>query len=420
APYANFQPGPAQTRTLGCAANRAVIVGNPTQVGQLTGGLVSQVPDPKCDGSSGLETPDGLQQAIEDGKANGSGELISIDGANVPTYAVNQHLIRDYIDHHRPEYAPLYDGAFTVPIVNIMFEKDYNVALPLVVGGIAENSNGGEGWGQFDNVNDTLVPAMAIDCAHSAAAAPGCNGVPDTFRHDYGLTYTMEHEAAHFLGVNHPHDGAITVGASSDGQWHYYYEMLKWLYDISASPTTYAGSYGTYEVVDQERLMVGHAAEYSKQAQDGLSDAYFRDGAAGLTKPSAATTAQVKAAKADIKQGTNLFQKGDYLHAMYAMRNAALHGRGIGIGAPPVAPHRMSIQEAASGTNAIFTITPQKVYGSVVSPSAGDPPMWVGPPGGSGAGTGAAQAAVARAGSRTPASAEIGVTKVSFCHINWR
>ena len=57
-----------------------------------------------------------------------------------------------------------------------------------------------------------MLPTItAIDCAHSSPVAPGCNGIPDTFRHDYGLTYTMEHEAAHFLGVNHPHDGAVTV-----------------------------------------------------------------------------------------------------------------------------------------------------------------------------------------------------------------
>ncbi|MDQ1458786.1 MAG: hypothetical protein QOI08_270, partial [Actinomycetota bacterium] len=258
APYDAFVPGPSQTRVLGCATSRAVIVGNPTQIGVLTKGLVSQVPDPKCDGSTPLETPDGLQQSIEDAKANGAGELFDVGGTTVPDFAVDQHLIRDYVDHNRAQYAPLHAGAFTVPVVNIMFEHAYNVALPLLVGGIAENVNGGEGWGQFDNVNDSLVPAAAIDCSQSSPAAPGCNGNPDTFRHDYGLTYVMEHEAAHFLGVNHPHDGAVTVERAADGQWHYYYEMLKWLYDSSASPTTYAGTYGTYEIVDQERLMAGH------------------------------------------------------------------------------------------------------------------------------------------------------------------
>src|SRR5262249_27561001 len=161
---------------------------------------------------------------IEDGKANGSGAVLDNGGTNVPVYAVNQHYIREYVDAHRSTYAPLHDGAFTVPIVNIMFSGDYNVALPLVVGGIAENANGGEGWGQFDNVNDVLVPKDAIVCAQSAPTAPGCNGIPDTFRHDYGLTYTMLHEGAHFLGMNHPHDGAVSVGKSSDGSWHYYYD----------------------------------------------------------------------------------------------------------------------------------------------------------------------------------------------------
>jgi hypothetical protein len=61
----------------------------------------------------------------------------------------------------------------------------------------------------------------------------------------------------------------VTGGALERG----YYEMLKWLYDASASPTTYAGTYGTYEIVDQERLMAGHAAEYLRQMQDWLRDA---------------------------------------------------------------------------------------------------------------------------------------------------
>ena len=371
APYATFTQGPDQTTVLGCAPNRAVIVGNPTQAGVIETGLTHLVPDPKCGALPG-NTPDAFQQAIEDAKANGTGELVTVNGVSAPDYAVNTSYIRNYIDEHRDGYAPLYDGAFTVPVLNIMFEHQYNVALPLVVGGIAAPANNGEGWGQIDNINDSLVPKAAIDCAHSAAAAPGCNGVPDIYRHDYGLTYTMEHESAHFLGLPHPHDGTVTVGASN-GQWHYYYEMLKWLYDISASPTTYAGTYGTYETLDQERLMVGHAAEYLRSAQDSLVDAYFMEGAAGRTTPSSALTNRVKLVTADEATGSKLFQVGDYLHSMYAMRNAALHAKGVT--STPVAPHRMTLDQAAHNTNAIFQINAQKTFGPK-SPVTNPPPVW--------------------------------------------
>ena len=403
APYASVLPGPDQTRILGCAANRAAVVGNPTQVGVLTQGLVKEVPNPRC-----TTKPDGMQQAIEDAKANGSGELLPVTGApNLPTYAVNQNYLRDYIDHHRSQYAPLYNGAFTVPVVNLMFEHEYNVALPLLVGGIAENTNGGEGWGQFDNVNDSLVPSQAIDCTLSSPVAPGCNGTPDVFRHDYGLTYVMEHEAAHFLGVNHPHDGANTVEKSTDGQWHYYYSMLKWLYDFSASPTTYAGSYGTYEIVDQERLMVGHAAEYLKQAEDWVADDWFQEGAAGHTTASPAVAARQKRAAADIAQATSLFRAGDYLHAMYAMRNAALHAKGVV--QAPVAPHRLTTDEAAHDRNAIFAIHPQPAYGSGARPAT-FPAQWVG--------TGKPAASNGSSPIITVKHAAHAVVTY-FCHIHW-
>src|SRR5205814_4833190 len=82
--------------------------------------------------------------------------------------AVNVEDIRNYIDHNRAKYAPLQDGAFTVPVLNIYFEKTYNVAIPLVVGGIAASTNDGEGWGQIDNLNERSVYKAAIDCSKSA------------------------------------------------------------------------------------------------------------------------------------------------------------------------------------------------------------------------------------------------------------
>lgn len=364
APYATFLSGPAKTRVLGCAANHTPEVGNANYanaaLGQVVPLALPEVPDPKCNGSSPLETPDGFQQAIEDGKAHGTGQAISVDGQTVFDYAVDQSYLRDYIDENRPQYAPLYDGAFTVPVVNVMFSQEWDMALPLLVGGIAAPANDGEGWGQFDNVNDNLVPAEAIDCANSAPAAPGCNGVPDIFRHNYGLTYVMIHESSHFLGLPHPHDGTNSVQKATNGKWQYYYSMLKWQYDVSASPTTYAGDYSVYEDIDQDRLMYGHAAEYLKEAQDWIADAYFQDAMAGATAPSAATLARLQLMRQDESLGSALFQRGDYLHAMYAMRNAALHAKGVNSAA--VTPHRMSLSQAQRDQDAIFTIDPQPLY----------------------------------------------------------
>ena len=346
APYTTFSGAGLQHLTLGCAQYRFV-----ANSGGNGGHLVA---DPTC------TSPDGLQQAIEDGKANGSAYVANAGTGGNPDYAVDPDYIRNYIDQHRSTYAPLADGAFSVPIFNVMFEKSFVVALPAVVGGIASGVNGGEGWGQIDNVNDQLVPLAAIDCSASTPGAPGCNGAPDPFRHNYYLTYTVTHESSHFLGLNHPHDAATIPGKDSSGHWGYYYSTLKWLYDITASPTTYAGTITQYQDLDQDRLMFGHAAEYLKQQQDLVADAYWSDGAAGRTSVSRNTSSRQAAAAKSRALASCLFQAGDYLHAQYADRNGALYARGIG--GTQVQPHRMSLAEAASYTNALFVIHPEAAY----------------------------------------------------------
>lgn len=343
APYAYFSPNFLLNITLGCAQHRFVL-----DIRQLT-------TDPTC------TNPDGLQQAIEDGKANGVGTVVNvpINGVNITDYAVDVNPIRDYIDEHRDKYAPLVDGAFSVPVFNVMFEKQFNAALPLLVGGIALANNGGEGWGQLDNVNDDLIPAAAVDCGKSAPGACATLAA-NPQHHDYYLTYVVTHEAAHFLGLNHPHDGAAPVTKAADGTWTKYYSTLKWLYDISASPTTYAGDYNQYENIDQDRLMYGHTAEYMRQAQDWIADAYWTDGAAGLTAASNNTSTRQRASTLYRNLSSSLFKGGDYLHAQYAMKDAALYAKGVF--QAPVAPHRLSLDEAAHDRNALFAIHPATAF----------------------------------------------------------
>ena len=184
------------------------------------------------------------------------------------------------------------------------------------------------------------------------------------------------------LGLHHPHDGTVSVakatgrapaGSPFTSAWHYYYEMNKWQYDYTASPTTYGHTYGTYEVIDQDRLMYGHTAEYLKQAQDWLADQYFLAGAAGGTSPSLHLQHITHVTLADRALASELFRAGDYLHAQYAMRNAVFHAKGFMF--PAVQPHLMSLADAAKAAaqptdaniqdgHEIFVINPQPVYGS--------------------------------------------------------
>jgi hypothetical protein len=377
-PYVTFSssvptaPGLSEAQSLGCADNHHEVSFAGTPLSSVAMRAASA--DPNC------TTPDPRQQAIEQGKNNGAlgfGNDLGVDAG----------ALRNFIDHNREKYAPLETGAFTIPVLNIYFEKVYNVAIPLIVGGLAEGTNDGDGWGQIDNLNERTVAKSAIDCSKSAAAAPACTGV-GPFSNARALTYIVQHESAHFLGLHHPHDGNASVekaqgpapaDAPFTGDWHYYYSMNKWQFDYTASPTTYGHTYGTYEVVDQDRLMYGRTAEYMKQAQDWVADAYFLEGAAGRTTPSEALLARQNSMIADRDQASKLFQAGDYLHAQYAMRNAVQHAKGFFF--PAVQPHRMSLEEAAaaaaSPTDAhitdghqIFAINAQQVYSPDPVPTA--------------------------------------------------
>ncbi|MEA2647196.1 MAG: hypothetical protein QOE92_2279 [Chloroflexota bacterium] len=383
-PYASFAdvlPGYdfAQAPLLGCATNRESL-----QLDTITGFPVSKGPgvDPNC--NTGIEDP--RQHALEQGKANGALDT------GIPDAGVNSTDLRNFVDHNRDSYAPLRDGAFTVPVLNVYFEKVYNVALPLIVGGLAEGTNDGEGWGQIDNLNERSISKTAILCDQSPPFAPACLPGGGPFTNARALTYIVQHEAAHFQGLHHPHDGTQSVeraegqpppGSPFTGAWHYYYSMNKWQYDLTASPTTYGHTYGIYEVVDQDRLMYGHTSEYIKQAQDWVADAYFTDGANGESGPTALTSTRETTMKQYRDYSSDLFQRGDYLHSQFAMRDAMLYAKGFFF--PQVEPHRMSLEDAGRAAapplcigdaigcsdsiedgNAVFAIHPQPVYSSDV------------------------------------------------------
>jgi hypothetical protein len=398
-PYATFTdslpelPNLSTPNKLGCANNHHTL--NVVPVQPVRDALTIQ----GC--AQGVaENP--IQHAIEDGKNHGAlGTTVNTPSGpiSIPDAGVNAGDLRNFVDHNRATYAPLKAGVFTVPVLNIYFEKLYNVAIPLIVGGLAEGTNDGEGWGQIDNLNERSVTKAAINCAASSPAAPACLPGGGPFSNARAMTYIVQHEAAHFQGLHHPHDGTASVEKAQGpeipaspftGQWHYYYSMNKWQYDMTASPTTYGHTYGIYEVVDQDRLMYGHVSEYAKQAQDWIADGYFNEAALGATSPSASLQQRETAMKSEKSTAATLFQNGDYLHAQYEMRNAMLHAKGFFF--PAVAPHRMSLAEAAdaaafpacpAGASAaafagcsnaqdivngheIFNINPQPVYSSDV------------------------------------------------------
>jgi hypothetical protein len=362
-------------RYLGCAANRALANPDPALAGETP---LIEAPDPNCVGKKS----DLYQEALEHAKSRGD-ELV---GAGVNDAAVNPMVFRQFVEEHRATIAPLVPGQFTVTNVSVVFPGASTWALPAIVGGIAFGTPNDEGWGILNNINDRVKYYKATDCAKSKPFAPGCNGVPPLRDPGSSFSYVIEHESSHFLGLLHPHD-MLVVEKDAKGKWQYYGDTYRHYGDFSMAPTTYAGAFAPYSVLDQDTIQRGHTAEYLRQMQDYLSDAYHRDGAKGLTKPSALTLRKQTEATKWRTQATALFACGDYLHSERAMRNAALTSQGIF--GPIVAPRQLK-----PGQKALFLVNPQPVYGldgkkakGCMSGRSAVPPKVIGSGGAAGVGT---------------------------------
>ena len=304
------------------------------------GADVDVLPEPLYGGNHVIKTnSDGskidlteFQNQIEKAKASG------LTGASYDD-SVNTDIVRDYIDDHRKGLADVVPGLGTVPSVNMTFEKAFTWALPVIVGGIAIANADGNAWGVLNNVNDRFKACSANYPVYNPATNKDGDKVSvlpctPTQETGTGFSYTIEHEAAHNLGLSHPHDGSYGVekcpeGEANAGKWACYWAGLGWVMDISAAPTTYAMAYRPYEVEDQDQLQRGHTAEYLLSGQEALSGLLAEESAKGLTHPDKKFDKRYAAYKAHKAIAVKLFKKGDYLHAEYAARNAALAARGF-------------------------------------------------------------------------------------------
>lgn len=270
-----------------------------------------------------------VSNAVEKAKAHG---VLGIGYDD----SVSHEMFRDFVDANRKGIADEVDGVNTIPSVNMVFEKAYTWALPAIVGGIAVGTEDGEAWGVMNNVNDRVKACSSHYPAGAPAGEPQSLPVPclPTQETGSGFSYTIEHEAAHNLGLSHPHDGSYGVdkcpeGHKNAGEWKCYWSGLGWMFDISAAPTTYAMSYRPYEVEDQDNLQRGHVAEYLVAAQDALRERLKDQARAGRDEPTVDWEQDYREMKQWREIASRLFKRGDYLHAEYAARNASLAARGV-------------------------------------------------------------------------------------------
>lgn len=327
-------------RYLGCSDE---IAGSTSQLLGEGGVPGVMVPNPTC------TSPDPVQRALERAKAQGD----DIFGAGVPVGAVSASVMRSFIEEHRNEYAPLRPGQLTMTSISTVFPDGRTWYLPFIVGGVAFNTPNNEIWGILQNVTEWSKPSSATDCDRSVPVAPGCNGVPPYANRAF--SYVVQHEASHFLGLLHPHD-TLVVEQNEEGRWERYAQTYVSLFDFSQAPTTYAGSFYPYSVLDQDIIQRGHWAEYLRQAQDTIADAYLVDGMDGRAGPSAATLERQAQMERWRALGAQLFACGDYLHASHAGRNAVLAAQGVF--GPVVAPRQLS-----PGERVLFDVRPQPVFG---------------------------------------------------------
>lgn len=327
-------------RYLGCSDE---IAGSTSQLLGEGGVPGVMVPNPSC------TNPDPVQRAIERAKAQGDDAV----GSGVPVGAVSAVVMRSFIEEHRADYAPLRPGQLTMTSISTVFPDGRTWYAPFIVGGVAFMTPNNEIWGILQNVTEWSKSSAATDCDRSTPLAPGCHPLPGFSTG--GFSYVVEHEASHFLGLLHPHDSLI-VEKNAEGKWERYAQTYVSLFDFSQAPTTYAGSFFPYSVLDQDIIQRGHWAEYVRQAQDTIADAYHVDGSSGLAAASAATLERQAQMERWRAVGAQLFACGDYLHASHAGRNALLAAQGVF--GPVVAPRQLS-----PGERVLFDVRPQPVFG---------------------------------------------------------
>lgn len=339
-------------RYLGCAANRAVANPDPTTSGLLLDDPPSAgkppyvlVPDPNCVGKKS----DPYQEALEFAKSRGD---IAAGGVNDAT--VNTETFRAFVEANRAGIAPQPPGQFTLTNVSVVFPGASTWALPAIVGGIALGTPNNEAWGILNNLNDRFKGTSGTVCSRSKPFAPGCNGIP-ALSGSNGFSYTVQHEASHFLGLLHPHN-VVTVNKDAKGRWTKYGLQQSWLASFSMAPTTYAGAFAPYGVNDQDIIQRGQTAEYLRQVQDYLADAYLTDGMAGRTTTSALTKKKVSESARWRNQASRAFSCGDYLHAQRSMRNASLAAQGVF--GPVVQPRQLK-----PGEKVLLAVNSQVAYG---------------------------------------------------------
>ncbi len=210
-----------------------------------------------------------------------------------------------HVETNREMYYLGPEDAFQIMAIFIQFEDSvYSVAAPVAPQGVAMYGPDRKPWGIFQVNNE------GHRRAEDNPTTPGAGVFP--------WTSVAAHEAGHFFGLHHPHDGMIRF---ADG---HYESGLHWLWDQSATLMSYRTHTYAFDGLDIEHLARGHIMENTNDGRRNLDIAYEMWLADGLEKIPRKYQDEVDDIEEGIKTAIDLYHQGRYVagvpHAEKALK----------------------------------------------------------------------------------------------------
>ena len=215
-------------------------------------------------------------------------------------------LIR-HVETHREMYYLGPEEAFQIMAIFIQFEDSvYSVAAPVAPQGVAMYGPDRKPWGIFQVNNE------GHRRAEDNPTTPGAGVFP--------WTSVAAHEAGHFFGLHHPHDGMLRY---ADGT---YTGGLHWLWDQSATLMSYRTHTYAFDGLDIDQLARGHIMENTNDARRNLDIAFEMLLADGLEKIPRKYQDQVDDIEEGIDEAIVRYHQGRYVagvpHAEKAIKTS--------------------------------------------------------------------------------------------------
>jgi len=212
----------------------------------------------------------GMQDALETAKERGHDRY------------VDPKPVADYVELNREQYFEGPEDAFNVFVGIYLFKDYWGFAAPMIIGGIAYDRPDGLPWGIFLSNNDRI--------------RSGGGG--------RGFTDVAVHEAGHFWGYPHPHDG---MQINDNEEYEIWIEPL---WDQSATIMSYRVVPYGFDRMNNEFLARGQVAVTGGEVQRNLRVAFQEAGKQGVTVLEGDNARLVRIAEEKLAEAKTHIQEG--------------------------------------------------------------------------------------------------------------